>query len=77
MGYNTETAIRSGILRGMKYEIEGYIRSMKRKYPKLQVYLTGGDEINFDNAIRTLVHTDKFIVPRGLNKILDYNYGQL
>lgn len=75
MGYNTETAIRSGILRGMKYEIEGYIRSMKRKYPKLQVYLTGGDEINFDNAIKDLVHTDKFIVPRGLNKILDYNYG--
>ncbi len=73
MGYNTETAIRSGVLRGMKYEIEGYIRSMKRKYPSLEVFLTGGDKINFDTSIIKIVSADNFIVSRGLNKILDYN----
>lgn len=73
MGYNTETAIRSGVLRGMKYEIEGYIKSMRSKFPRLQVFLTGGNRINFDQDIRNLVFTDKYIVPRGLNKILDYN----
>ena len=73
MGYSTETAIRSGVLRGMKYEIEGYIKSMRSKFPRLQVFLTGGNRINFDEDIKNLVFTDKYIVPRGLNKILDYN----
>ena len=72
MGYDTHTAIRSGVLRGMKYEIEGYIRSMRAKYPNLMVFLTGGDEINFDAGIKSIVFSDKYIVPRGLNRILDY-----
>ena len=73
MGYNTETAIRSGVLRGMKYEIEGYIKSMRSKFPHLEVFLTGGNRINFDTNIINLIFTDKYIVPRGLNRILDYN----
>ena len=77
MGYDTETAIRSGVLRGMKYEIEGYIKSMRAKYPKLLVFLTGGDKINFDSKIKNIIFADKYIVPRGLNKILDYNYGKI
>lgn len=77
LGYNTETAIRSGVLRGMKYEIEGYIKSMRAKYPNLLVFLTGGDKINFDTNIKNSIFADKFIVPRGLNKILDYNYDKI
>jgi len=73
MGYDTETAIRSGVLRGMKYEIEGYIKSMRAKFPHLEVFLTGGNRINFDPGIKNLIFTDRYIVPRGLNKILDYN----
>lgn len=77
MGYDTETAIRSGVLRGMKYEIEGYIKSMRSKYPDLLVFLTGGDKINFDTNIKNIIFADEFIVPRGLNKILDYNYDKI
>jgi len=73
MGYSTETAIRSGVLRGMKYEIEGYIKSMRSKFPNLLVFLTGGDHISFDTNIKNSIFSDKYIVPRGLNKILDYN----
>lgn len=73
MGYDTETAIRSGVLRGMKYEIEGYIRSMRTKYPGLLVFLTGGNKIKFDTTITDIIIADKYIVPRGLNRILDYN----
>jgi type III pantothenate kinase len=77
LGYNTETAIRSGVLRGMKYEIEGYIKSMRAKYPHLLVFLTGGDKINFDTNIKNSIFADRFIVSRGLNKILDYNYDKV
>ena len=73
MGYSTETAIRSGVLRGMKYEIEGYIKSMRSKFPHLQVFLTGGDHINFDTNIKNSIFSDRYLVPRGLNKILDFN----
>ena len=73
MGYSTETAIRSGVLRGMKYEIEGYIKSMRAKFPRLEVFLTGGDRISFSTDIKNLIFTDRYIVPRGLNRILDYN----
>jgi len=73
MGYDTETAIRSGVLRGMKYEIEGYIKSLRSKFPNLLVFLTGGDHISFDTNIINSIFSDKYLVPRGLNKILDYN----
>ena len=73
MGYDTATAIRSGVLRGMKYEIEGYIKSMRSKFPHLLVFLTGGDNISFDPGIKNIIFSDRYIVPRGLNKILDYN----
>ena len=39
MGKDTETAIRAGVLKGMEYEISGYIVAMKHKYPELLVLL--------------------------------------
>ena len=77
MGYDTETAIRSGVLRGMKYEIEGYIKSMRSKFPHLLVFLTGGDKISFDTNIRNSIFSDRYIVARGLNTILDYNEKEI
>ena len=37
-GYNTETAIRSGIIKGIEFEIMGYITLMQKKYPDLLVF---------------------------------------
>ena len=51
MGRDTETAIRAGVLKGMEYEISGYIESMKHKYPELLVFLTGGDDFSFDSIV--------------------------
>jgi len=73
VGDSTETAIRSGVKLGIQYEIEGYIRHLMQKYPSLLVFLTGGDDFDFDSSIKSLIFVDKFIVPRGLNRILEYN----
>lgn len=73
VGYDTETAMRSGTLSGIKHEMEGYIRTYKRKHPDLFVFLTGGNSFNFDNSIKNIIFADKFLVPRGLNCILEYN----
>lgn len=74
VGYDTETAIRSGIIKGIEYEINGYIDSFTTKYPQLLVYLTGGARLNLHNSKKSSIFADKFIVPDGLNRILDYNH---
>lgn len=72
-GTDTETAIRSGVLNGIKYEIEGYIHFFLAKYPQLFVYLTGGVHLNLHFSEKIVTFADDYIVPKGLNRILDYN----
>lgn len=76
VGYDTETSIRSGVVRGMKFEIEGRIRRFREKYPSLLILLTGGDVFDFDDEIKNIISMDKYIVPRGLNRILAFNNEQ-
>ena len=57
----------------MEYEISGYIESMKHKYPELLVFLTGGDEFSFDTKLKSIIFADRFLVLKGLNRILSYN----
>ncbi|MCD8302983.1 MAG: type III pantothenate kinase [Prevotellaceae bacterium] len=73
MGYDTETAIRSGVVRGIKYEIEGYIAAFRQKYPALAVIFTGGEHFDFDSPTKSVIFADKYLVARGLNRILEYN----
>ena len=77
MGRDTETAIRAGVLKGMEYEILGYIESMKHKYPELLVFLTGGDDFSFDSSVKSIIFADRFLVLKGLNRILNYNNGRI
>lgn len=77
MGRDTETAIRAGVLKGMEYEISGYIESMKHKYPELLVFLTGGDDFSFDTKLKSVIFADRFLVLKGLNRILNYNNGRI
>ena len=77
MGRDTETAIRAGVLKGIEYEISGYIESMKHKYPELLVFLTGGDEFSFETNVKSIIFADRFLVLKGLNRILNYNNGRI
>lgn len=70
IGTDTETAIRCGVINGVKFEIEGYIDYFTDKIPGLLVFLTGGNEFDFDERIKKRIFADNFLVLRGLNKIL-------
>ncbi|MBQ2858244.1 MAG: type III pantothenate kinase [Bacteroidaceae bacterium] len=72
-GKSTETAIRSGVIRGIEHEIRGYIQQLKKNYPSLLVFLTGGNEISFDTNLKSGIFADGFLVLKGLNRILEYN----
>lgn len=69
LGVNTETAIRSGVVNGIIYELEGIISDMKRKYADLFVFLTGGDAIFFETKLKSVIFADNFLVLKGLNRI--------
>ena len=70
LGYDTTTAIRSGVINGIKYEIEGYISEISEKYPSLLIFLTGGDEKFLINSIKSRIFADEYLVLKGLNRIL-------
>lgn len=72
-GNSTETAIRAGAIQGVQMEIEGYIQSARQKNPHLFVFLTGGDSFYFDTPRKNSIFADKFLVLKGLNRILNYN----
>ena len=73
MGTDTETAIRAGVIQGVLFEMEGYIRELKVIYPDLLVFLTGGDAFLLAERLKTPIFVDKNIVLKGLNRILYYN----
>lgn len=73
LGISTETAIRSGVMNGVRREVEGYVGDFLKKYPDLFVYLTGGISLDLDISEKKCIFADKFIVPEGLNRILLYN----
>ena len=73
LGKNTETAIRAGVIHGIEYEIKGYIQELKKIYPSLLIFLTGGSEFSFDCKLKSTIFADVFLVLKGLNRILEHN----
>jgi type III pantothenate kinase len=73
LGNTTETAILSGSLYGIVFEIDGYIDTLKIKYPQLSTFLTGGSTFYFDTKLKNAIFAERNLVLIGLNRILQYN----
>jgi len=72
-GRNTIEAITAGVINGVTYEINEYIRTFEKKYPGLEVIVTGGDSKIITSRISRKVIYAPDIVLEGLNYILEYN----
>lgn len=72
-GRNTTDAIVAGVVSGIIYEINEYIRTFEKKYSQVKVVLTGGDGGFLRNKISHNVTFMPDIVVDGLNNILEYN----
>lgn len=66
LGYDTPTAMRSGAINGIRWEIEGYVRTMQKKYPDLHVFMTGGDSMEFPEDLQRIITRDPLLVQKGL-----------
>jgi type III pantothenate kinase len=72
-GRNTIEAITAGVINGLIYEINEYIRTFVKKHVDLKVILTGGDSGYLKDRISYRVTYMPDIVIDGLNYILEYN----
>ena len=71
-GNSTATAIQSGVQNGLKYELEGFIKSYKKDEEELNIILTGGDAIFFDTLLKNSIFApyikiEPQLVLKGLN----------
>lgn len=74
IGYDTATAIRSGVTLGLIGEIESYITHMRRQLSEeLKVIITGGDSHVIASLIDEPLCIDENLLMKGLNRILLYN----
>lgn len=72
-GKNTNDAILSGVVRGVKYEIEGYMRTLQKRVGHFTTFLTGGNGAYLLANLRQPVRLEKHLVLVGLNSILQHN----
>ena len=78
-GKNTRDAIAAGVIRGIAYEVKGYMRTLSEKVPHFQTFLTGGNAPYILNNVRTSrtekrdIRVEKNLVLIGLNTILIFN----
>jgi type III pantothenate kinase len=72
-GKNTTEAITAGVINGVTYEINEYIRTFEKKHVGINVILTGGDGEYLKGRINHRITYVPDIVVDGLNLILEYN----
>ena len=73
LGNSTETAIRSGVVRGICYEMDGYIDALRNEVKHLSVFLTGGNAFYFEAKLKNRIFAEPNLVLIGLYRILLYN----
>jgi type III pantothenate kinase len=75
-GRNTIEAITAGVINGIVYEINEYIRTFEKKHSEIVVVLTGGDSGYLKDRLNYKVNYMPDIVIDGLNYILECNAKQ-
>ncbi len=75
-GSTTKEAIEQGVMQGVLYEIEGYIRRVLQKNEKNNIIFCGGDAESFVNRIKNAIFAPRKLMFTGLNEILEYNVSK-
>jgi len=73
IGKSTAEAMQSGVVNGMKAEMEGIIEEYRNVFPGARVLLCGGDAAFFESRLKLAIFAVPELVLIGLNRILQYN----
>jgi type III pantothenate kinase len=71
-GYDTVTAIKSGVQNGVKYELQGFIENYIKTHKEYNIILSGGDSIFFETLLKNSIFApyikiEPYLVLKGLN----------
>lgn len=66
IGISTDSAIESGIVLGIMFEVKGYIE----KYPDYQIIFSGGDAFYFADKMKNTIFVSCNLVLMGLSRIV-------
>jgi type III pantothenate kinase len=72
-GTDTTTSIASGVVNGIKEEVNGIIKEYDARFGNLKVVATGGDSGLFVTLLKCEIFARPYLVLEGLNLILNYN----
>lgn len=70
---DSHRSIQAGVMNGIVFEIEGYIRELEQQYDGLRIIFTGGDGNLFAKRVKNPIFATYDLVAYGLNRILEYN----
>jgi type III pantothenate kinase len=73
IGNTTKSCMRSGIIHGINYEINGFIKYFKSKSDSIKVFLTGGDSVFLGTELKSSIFVDQDLVLKGLNSLIHLN----
>jgi len=73
VGDSTESSMQSGVINGVRAEVEGTIEKYIGQYPNLKAVLCGGDVAFFENQFKHPIFVSPDLVLIGLNRILHHN----
>lgn len=73
LGTSTESCLRSGVVNGMIYEVNGFIDEFRNRHMGGKVLLTGGDSPFFAKFLKNNIFARPKLVAEGMLEILRYN----
>ncbi|MEX1193413.1 MAG: type III pantothenate kinase [Brumimicrobium sp.] len=73
IGDSTFQSMNTGVVFGIKAEINGFIAHYSNDYKPLTIFLTGGDHKRFDKGLKNSIFAEDYLTLRGLYLILKYN----
>lgn len=78
-GDDSITSMLSGVINGVIYELEGFIKNHLKINPNLKIILCGGDAAFFDTRFKNsifahLISYEPLLVLKGLNTVVKYQH---
>ena len=73
IGNDTKSSIKSGIVNGVIFEIEGVIDRYEHMFENIKIVLTGGDAKFLLKRIKNTIFADQNFLLKGLNNLLQVN----
>jgi len=73
LGYDTATNLQSGVVKGMAFEIDGFIEAFRERYGNFNALLTGGDSAWVTPHLKNKIFADPELIFKGLYAISRLN----